>query len=229
MKHLTLVFAVVAVVACSKKDSAAPDPKPVEPKPEPVKAEVKPPEPKPEPPKPAEPCVVKVSVGDKISFEGGGVKGESPTDAVDLSAVKPLAGKCTAEVTAPDTQSYQKVVTVMDKLVAAGITDVSIESGAPDAKPTPAPKTIDPKDAVKTAPVIIITKTDVKIANKAVGKVKDTDKLADAIAKALPPNPKEATVILQADESLTFATIRAAIAGSKKAGYDNVLFAVKNK
>ena len=73
-----------------------------------------------------------------------------------------------------------------------------------------------------------MSKTEVKVFGKSVGKP-DDDALGASITAALPAAPKDPTLIIQADRSLTFAPIRAAIDAAAKVGYTNVLFAVKNK
>jgi len=239
MIKLALAVMCLSTLACQKKD---------EPKPAPTEAP-KPAEKPAEPAaKPAEPCVLAVKVSDKITFEGGGVKGESPLAAIDVSAVKPLAGRCSADLTADDTVEYQNLINVMDKLVQAGITDVGLGGARHDHALPPQEPTItgewtttkdgklqltghfkdSSKDLLRNAPLIIMSRTEVKVFGKSVGKPDDSA-LGAAIAAALPASPKDPTVIIQADRGLPFATIRAATDAAAKGGYTNVLFAVKNK
>lgn len=262
MKLLTLV-AVLTAFACSKKDTPAPDPKPVDP----AANAPKPPEPKPEPVLPettkAEPvaagCTVQIKItADKVSYDGGGVKGDvayKPGASIDLAALKPAVGKCNANVWAEDKIAYQDVINVMDATTKVGITDVGIGSPtdtrtepAKPPKPTaPSGWTMTtttspdgkltitghmdpnaPKDKLLGMPILIMTKTDVQLAGKTIAKVSD-EELIDKVAKALPPNPKNPTLILQADRELPFSTIAAAVKAAQASGYDNLLFAVKNK
>jgi biopolymer transport protein ExbD len=96
--------------------------------------------------------------------------------------------------------------------------------------PTPA----SGSDKLKNAPVLVITK-DVLTLN-AGGTSTEIAKLADArsaskldaLTKALPPT-RDGMMILQADESTPSSVINAVITTAKSAGYDNVLFAVKNR
>jgi biopolymer transport protein ExbD len=215
--------ALLLTAACQKKD---------EPKPVPTEAP-KPAEKPAEKPKPVDtPCVLAVSLTDKVTYEGGGIKGESTVAALDKAVFTPLAGKCSAEITAEDTVGYQDIIRTMDLLVTAGITDVGLggtKSPKVDA-PTSSGK-LGPvsKDALKSAVVIVMSRTEVTVSGKKVGKPADAT-LGAAIVKALPPNPTTSPiVIVQADASLSFAPIRAALDAAKQAGYDNVLFAVKNK
>src|SRR5258706_13672263 len=83
----------------------------------------------------------------------------------------------------------------------------------------------DAKKPPTSAPIIIISKTEVTIAGKKVGKPDDGAPLAAEISAALPGSPKDPIVIIQADASLSYAPIKAAIEAAKAAGYDNVLFA----
>lgn len=243
MRKLAIVMVLLA--ACQKKDEPKPAPAPTEaPKPtESAKSEP----PKPTETKPAGPCVVDVKVTDKVAFDGGGVKGETTLDALDFAALKPLAGKCAANIAADDTASYQKLIAIMDKLVANGITDVGL--GSPSSArtvPPTGPKidmewkdgkltgTLDPKVPIARLPIIVISTTSVTVGatatqpGKVIGKPDDAD-LRSEITAALPTPPKDPTIIIQADQRLSYAPIHAVVEGAKKAGYDNVLFAVKNR
>jgi len=262
MKYLAIA---ITLIACSKKDTPAPDPKPVDP----VAAAPKPPEPKPEPvmpdpnkPAPAAACTVQIKVtSDKITYDGGGVKGEIPFKSgatIDMAPLKPAVGKCDANIWADDDIAYQDVIAVMDSTVHVGIVNIGLGSPTDkpvkNAKPSDVPpatppagwtmtttKTPDGKlqitgkfdpsvkdDLLKNTPLIIISKKDVTVFGKSVGKPADPN-LDSEIVGALPPNPKNPTVILQADRELPFSTIAAAVKAASTGGYDNVLFAVKNK
>jgi biopolymer transport protein ExbD len=257
MIKLALAAMFLATIGCAKRDEPKPAtetkpaeaPKPAEPTPTPTPTK----DTGATPADPNAPCVIAVKMTDQVTFDGGGVKGESSIAKLDLSPLKQLAGKCTAEITADDAVGYQDIIRVMDTLVGSGITEVGL--GGPKSpkidrpsKPLPGPtitgewgttkdgklqltghfSEADKNAALKAAPVIVITKTEVKVSGKAIGKPDDAA-LAAAISSALPATPKDSMVILQADASLSFAPVRAAIDGAKQAGYDNVLFAVTNK
>ncbi|MBA3541424.1 MAG: hypothetical protein H0T79_17565 [Deltaproteobacteria bacterium] len=201
-----------------------------------------------------EPCVVQLDIlaaGAVEYDDGGSVRGETASSRgrADFSALKPLVGRCAASLWADDEIDYDALNLAMRTLVTLGIRDVRIESGwrnaSPRRRPPPRPRSVptiistwragkvevtgnfDPKQALENMPQIIATTTKVLIAGIVVGKPEDKG-LALAVAKALAPNPKDPTIILQADARVEFVTIRHLIQGAKAAGYTNVLFAMKN-
>ena len=234
MKKLALC--VVVMFACSKKseDKPADPPKPVEPAPEAPKPEA----PKPEAPKPeaTTECVVKIHVA----------KNGEP----DLSATKGAKPECSANITADAEVPYQKIITTMDTVIKNGIANIEIGDG--ERKPAPKPSTglapevkieggwkngklegkivdnPDRKSQLQKAPVIILTKTEAKLGDKAISKLPSAT-LTDDVAKAMAPNPTDPYVIILADADTPYSTLSAAIAGAEKSGYSEVLFAVKNK
>jgi biopolymer transport protein ExbD len=175
-----------------------------------------------------------------ITYEGGGIAGNvdrKPGEAPNLDVLKPLAAKCSAFVTADPTLLYQDVIAVMDALVKDGITNVSL--GKPGDKP-PADAngklvlegTIKAQPALKQrledAPVLIVSKTQVMFQGKELAKPDDTA-LDVKLAAVLPANPKDPTLILQADAQTPAATINRILAAANNQGYTDLLFAVKNK
>jgi biopolymer transport protein ExbD len=108
----------------------------------------------------------------------------------------------------------------------------------PDPAPTP-PAPRDPQtsgtDRLKNAPVVIVTKLELtlEVGDKTtpLGFVDDVRKVTgklDALVKALPP-ARDGMLILQADESTPADVINLVIISAKTAGYNNLLFAVKNR
>ena len=208
---MTGVYVLLALVACTKKEAAKEAPPPP---PAPDKTAAKAADPAP-PPAPATaktgPCELKIQLtATKLSYEGGGLKGElpwKPGTAPDASVFKPLAGTCTAMLLPTNDLIYQDVIAVMDAIIKVGLVDISLGDGA--KTPAKAPKstgTPDPgikvswgsdgsltgtltgpprRDQLKSAPVIIMTKTEVMFAGKTVGKIGDAD-LSSEIEKALP-------------------------------------------
>ena len=195
-------------------------------------------------PPPTRRCVLAVMLDhDKLGYDDADtVHGTMPrktgTPIGDLGALKPRL-TCGANIWAVDDIPYQDVIWTMDALVKAGLVDIEIGDPADPALRKPKPPTspnawhiegdtrgkLDREELAKL-PVIVITKTDVSIAGKPIGKAKDD--FAAALAKAMPAKPPDyPTAILQADASLPFKAIRTAIAGAHAAGYDNILFAVK--
>jgi biopolymer transport protein ExbD len=175
------------------------------------------------------------------------------------ATLRALAKECTgrADVQPSDDVSYQDIVHVMDVSVKTGFVDVTLgtpSSPAPPAPPAPArqgPKidmkwTLDPdgrptlsgtveqpspntKESLAKAPVVIVTKTEISVAATTIAlDAPDLEKqVADAIKATNPP--ADSPVILQADAATSGKLIKTIIAASQEAGYDNLLFAVKNR
>jgi biopolymer transport protein ExbD len=174
-----------------------------------------------------------------------------------LAAALPTDCTRSIQLAADSDTSYQNVVTTMDLAIKAGLADVQLTDpsglsvkiddsdalerkarhcAAPAAPAAPAPVTTTSpnKDAMKDAPVLVITPTDVSVDGTSVGAVKTLAKgkgVIPALTKALAAHKggDKHTVIVQADVSSSVALINRVIATTKQAGYDNVLFAVKNK
>jgi biopolymer transport protein ExbD len=250
-----LVLAGLTIAACSSKQDSPPlpEPKPADPK----KPATKPVDKPPSVGSDGCEVAVMVLADGHVTFDGGGVKGATRLADIDFTALKPTVGKCSASLWAEDTVTYQDVIATMDSLIKIGLIDVGLGPPGDDSTPSPRPakpppdkdvkstwtvtpegrlevalelarqKPLDKKARLAEAPVIIATKTEVTIAGKRVGKVDDAA-LDTAITGALPAHPKDGLAILQADASLRFSTIRSAVKGAKAAGYDNLLFAVKN-
>lgn len=138
----------------------------------------------------------------------------------------------------------------MDALIAVGYIDVGIGDdtlpNTPSRPPPPRAKVdwkvgsngelvakMDPstqqRSPLADAPVIVISRTEVFVSGTTIGKPNDAA-LAAAIEKALPKRAdSNGMVILQADASLAYIIIISAVGAAKRAGYHDVLFAVKNK
>lgn len=187
-------------------------------------------------------CVIVVQIKPgTITYDGGGIAGNvdrKPGEAPNLDVLKPFAGKCAAFVTADPSLQYQDVVTVIDTLVKDGIVDVSLgKAGDP---PPARDRPVHPDHATdvttvwklapaaKTTPVLIVSKTQVLLEGKEIAEPGD-GALQDEIAAALPANPKDPALILQADAATPAATLDRVIAAASQRGYTNVLFAVKTK
>jgi biopolymer transport protein ExbD len=181
-----------------------------------------------------------------------------PGEAPNLDVLKPLAHKCSAFVTADPTLLYQDVIAVMDTLVKDGIVNVSLgkpgdkpPAGGDQPKHADLPPnlitgewktdangklvlegTIKPQPAIKErlkdVPVLIVSKTRVMFHGEEIAKPDDTA-LDVKLAAVLPANPKDPTLILQADAQTPAATINRIIAAANNQGYTDLLFAVKNK
>lgn len=158
------------------------------------------------------------------------------------------------EVAAANGVSYQDVITVMDAGMSTGLKDVELSnpvdlsmkftatkqpkcdaklatksgggSGSPGAKPTTA--TTD----LKSMPVIVVTREEIKIGADVIVSVADALKESNKhplpeLQRALPTGTK--SVILQADASTDAKVINRILKSTQAAGIDNVLFATKNR
>ena len=108
-------------------------------------------------------------------------------------------------------------------------------AGAPSATGhrtlVPAPGA--PPADVKSAPVVIVTKQEISVAGKMTDEVKDaasgSGELKGLALALVKPATPDAPVIIQADQDTPATVINRVVLTIKTAGYDNVLFAVKNK
>lgn len=102
------------------------------------------------------------------------------------------------------------------------------------AETKPRPPATSGTDRLKNALVVIVTKRELtlKIGDvaKEIATIADAENTGqlDALTAAL-PRTTDGMIILQADESTSAKVINLVIAAAKAAGYDNVLFAVKNR
>ncbi|HTR53924.1 MAG TPA: biopolymer transporter ExbD [Kofleriaceae bacterium] len=162
------------------------------------------------------------------------------------------------EVAADRDVPYRDVIAVMDRAIKVGLSNVALSTpgelvvalesadadGAPSActgdsvkhasAPSVAPR--GAADPLVTAPVVIITRTELTLRvadhDTSIGPVSElvhvTGKL-DALARALPSRAAGGMIILQADQDTPAGLITHVVSTVKDEGYDNVLFAVKNK
>jgi biopolymer transport protein ExbD len=242
MRRIAIVC-LLLVAACKKeenKGSPPPAPAPTEKQEEPK------PEAKPAPAPTDDGCMVKVTVTkDKVSWDGGGITGETARATADLSPLAPLAGTCSVHMDPTDDVTYADVVAVMDELGKHGLRDIGL--GRDPVKPTmPPPGPRDPGLEMKIGPdgtiygeskapadlskvvIVAITTKEVQVNGKAVAELADGD-FSALLGAALPPDPQDPTIVIQADRSLEYRVISTAIETVDKAGYTNVLFAVKNQ
>lgn len=106
-----------------------------------------------------------------------------------------------------------------------------------DAKPSPGRSWRPPdKAALADAPVLIVTPGEVSLGGKPgirpVGTLAEIARgvgVIDKLREALPPNPQDPTIVLQADQDTDAAVIARLVETANAAGYSNMLFAVKNK
>ena len=113
-----------------------------------------------------------------------------------------------------------------DNSAASGTNDANSDDGYDDEESATA-------STDETCKVVTVTKTEISIAGKMTDAVKDaaagTGELKGlALALAKPASP-DAPVIIQADQDTVATVINRIVSTVKTAGYNNVLFAVKNK
>jgi biopolymer transport protein ExbD len=141
------------------------------------------------------------------------------------AALRKLAAECggAATVNGDDLVVYQDLVTAMDVAIKAGFPNIQIDV---DASGPPSPPA-QGSDALKTAPVIVLTAAEVQVNGAVLGPI--SGDVAALVANALADKSPKGPIILQADASTPVRVIKAAVAGGQKAGFDQTLFAVKNK
>lgn len=151
------------------------------------------------------------------------------------AALTTLATACKGAVvvSANDDMDYQSMITAMDVAKAAGFSDIMLQAtGAPATRTAPPPST---PPAITNAPIVQVSTTEVSLiigGDKPVviGEVGDVGAkhLDEAFGKV--PNKRDGTpVIVQADAGTSAKTINAIIAAGKRAGFDDFLFAIKNR
>ncbi len=226
MNHLVAVACLLLLGGCDKE------------RPRPVQSEPKPPvDAAPQPP-PAE-CIVKLAItGDKLEYDGGGLKGALPKSAPDLSALKPVVGKCSVRITATDTTLYQDVLVVVEAVHRIGLQG-SIGDGprttprrSPSVRPPDAPDLPIGPDAVGgVTPVISIRvdMSDVTIQGRSIGTSPHGAGLAAAIQAELSKGtqPIDPSVILELDPKLPFSAVRQVIHAVEAAGYTKLAFSMR--
>lgn len=181
-------------------------------------------------------CEVKfdVKVG-SLSWTSTTAKG-AMADGIDPAQVTaatktaiPAGTTCHATISADDKVIYQDIITVMDAVLAGGISDIELDmKGAAAASDTGTSASGD----LKTMPVVAVTTDAVLVNNKEVGKLADAKldaALATAFADAKKASPDAGKIILQADKATTWAHLTRVVGAAKTAGFGDVLFAIKNK
>ena len=74
----------------------------------------------------------------------------------------------------------------------------------------------------------MVTRTEARVGDRVIGK-SDMPDLGAAIQNALPREPADLTVVIQADQDVPYDVIRQVVQAAKKTGHTNVLFAVKKR
>ncbi|HEY4243549.1 MAG TPA: hypothetical protein VGM88_27240 [Kofleriaceae bacterium] len=151
-----------------------------------------------------------------------------------LRAIKQL--ECSAlELKTGDGVPYQTALDAMDTAVKVGFIDPELEGTIDPAAPLPPranpARAKDGVTGLQQAPVVRIGKTDVEVAGTPVATVAA---LATGNARIEPlvaalADKQRNLVILQADAATDGHVINRVVGTLRSAGFDNVLFAVKNK
>ncbi len=164
----------------------------------------------------------------------------------------------TASIAAAPNVAYRDTINVMDIAIKhgpdAGLADASDlvygplpddphganshcaapkDQQQPARAPDPTPLLPTNDAGLRDAPVVIVTKTELQFDHRSLATTAALRKGSGAIAElasALPPRaPSHGVLILQADELTDASVIGRIVVTAKAAGFDDVLFAVKNK
>jgi biopolymer transport protein ExbD len=162
------------------------------------------------------------------------------------------------ELTAIGHVPYEEIILVMDVAARTGLPDVGLASPnelsvsfageaskpaiaadcplpggrheiAPTQRPKEPPRGNKPADH---APVVIITTEAILHGGKTVASITQATRGSGVIAeleRELPPHPADPAIILEADRSTDSAVIMRVIETTKHAGYDKLLFVVKQE
>ncbi|HEY5945718.1 MAG TPA: hypothetical protein VIV40_09515, partial [Kofleriaceae bacterium] len=117
---------------------------------------------------------------------------------------------------------------------------IAIEAKAPAGQPAAAadqpPPAHSGPDTLAKAPVLIVTRDKIELhlgdattAIATLAEARTQPGKLDKLTKALPASKGGGMLILQADESTPTTVINRVITTAKAAGYDNIMFAVKNR
>jgi len=130
---------------------------------------------------------------------------------------------------------YQTAIDAMDAAVKVGFVDTGLDGSIDPSPPLPpraaAAPAKDSPTGLAQAPVVVITKTDVTVGGTPVATVAalaSGNARIEPLVAALADKPGN-LVILQADASTDGHVINRIVGTLRAAGFDNVLFAVKNK
>jgi biopolymer transport protein ExbD len=146
-----------------------------------------------------------------------------------------LASRCKgdAAIASADDRPYQEVIELMDTAIAAGFVDIGLDvPGAPAALPRAAAGPASGGGALASAPVIAVTRDAISIGGQEVARLPAdvTEAVAAGLAKARAASAEARDLaILQADAATPMRTIKQIIAAGRRAGFDNVVFAVNRR
>lgn len=182
-----------------------------------------------------------------IHDRGDGAAFTFPAGALDVAqlegALQVRAARCKGElVIAPaDDVAYADVITVMDFATKHGFQPIGLDTpgaaapATPGAAPGAAPPAIPAggrqpgSDALQKGVVAVVTPTAITIGGKAIDPAA-ADLEAQVVAAcqaALVAGATPGLFILQADAKTPARTVKSIIAAAKRAGLNDVLFAVK--
>jgi biopolymer transport protein ExbD len=186
---------------------------------------------------------VQVQIGrDDVTFGRGGSTMSVVRNgrAIDIEAVetglRELAKDCIGGVvvSADPATGYQDLITIMDLAMGAGFQDIGIDKPGADRPALPPAGGGGAGTALAKAPVVVVSRTDVSLDGTRLGAVDDGAAIEAAITAALAartadPAAPSGALVIQADAAATYESIMKVITGARAAGYDDVVFAVKNK
>jgi hypothetical protein len=150
----------------------------------------------------------------------------------DCTRVLDNAAHTTVRISRHDPPSYEPSDEVKAVRAKSGLTELGgdiADAHRPDARRiTPAPSGRSRCDALERAPVIVITKDELRVGDIHVASIAEATArgdVIDALARALPAAEDAGMAILLADDSTDVVVINRVIITCRQAGYSNLLFA----
>lgn len=189
-------------------------------------------------PTPCEKPDIEVAIGSAGVDVASGSAKQHRDGALDLGwledQLKPyVIGDChpAVVVKAGAAVRYQDVISAMDSSIKVGLVDVALDTPGQGSGSAHPPSRGKPDLA--TAPVVVVTKTEVSFAAKHVATIAELEKgaISDPIpelARVLPATTN-GLAILQADQDTDARVITRIVNALRTAGFDNVMFAVKKR
>lgn len=142
------------------------------------------------------------------------------------------AAHTTVRISRHDSPSYEPSDEVKAVRAKSGLTELGgdvADAHRPDARRiAPAPSGRSRCDALERAPVIVITKDELRVGDIHVASLAEatpTGDVIDALARALPAADDASMAILLADKSTDVVIVNRVVLTCRQAGYSNLLFA----
>ncbi|MBA3499416.1 MAG: hypothetical protein M4D80_19890 [Myxococcota bacterium] len=156
----------------------------------------------------------------------------SQSKPVDCTRVLDDPARTTVRMS-PDERSQELHDAVKAIRAKSGLSEVG--GGSPESHPpdvTRRPSGRSPCDALARAPVVVITKDELRVGDTHVMSLAEAnanDDVIDALSRALQAADGASVAILLADESTGAIVVNRVVIACKRAGYGNLLFAVTGR